>query len=1012
MDTSLQSAQSPAEVDENEQAFAHPRVLGWRGTTALAMGGSNQSLFLIGALFAGQGSISGQGSAAIPLLIVGLLLSWMAAFGWTELILMFPNRVGGIASCCAEAFRPISPVLANLTGTCYWWGWVPTCGLTAILSATAIHTYYFPQIPINVMAVGIVLFFTGVNLCGVRWVTRLAIPFATISALLAFLSGIIPVVTGHVDWHQASTFHLTVPFPGWFGKLTSVMAGLYLIGFAAPAFETAACHVGETIDPKRNIPKAMFASGAMALLYFAVLPVIWLGVLGPESLGKDLQNVLGPTFAPLCGQGAKAAAIWFMIFNMFHGTLAPLAGASRTLSQMSEDGLLPRFFARRSRTDTPWVATLITAGAAIAFLLAGDPLWLVAAANLTYLIGIALPNIAVWLLRRNAPEKERPYRAPRGTVQLGVFAALVWCIATILGFEQFGLPTVLVGLTLAYSGSTLYALRRWQDRRESGQRGPARSLHLKLTGTMLLVLLLDGGGYLMAVHSVSRQQTALVTALEDIFVAVALLTITVGLVLPGLVAHAAEEVSQAAERLTRGTLTDFSRAMQALGVGNLDAAHARVDVVPVLITTQDEVGVMAESFNTLQIEIGRAAMGLDGAREGLRQARRELLDSNERFSLAVEGSKDGLWDWQISLGEVYFSPRWKNILGYEDFELPNTMPTWEKLLHPDDADRVHTVLTAYLQGELSEYEVEFQMRHKDGGYRWVLARGAVLRDAEGKPYRMTGSHTDITERKRAEQELVQARDSAQAASQAKSLFLANMSHELRTPLNGIIGFAELLADPNYNDLTERQNKQMQMILTSGRHLLQLVNDVLDISRVEAGRLELSCSTLSANEVIAEVTETLSPLAAKKNLTVTLNLSEDRPSLYADSARFKQILYNLLSNAIKFTPENGQIVIGVQVGRETLGEKPDCACLRVTLKDSGIGIVEEDQARVFHIFEQVDSSYGRRQQGTGLGLPLTRQLVEAHGGRIWMESEGEGKGSTFSFVLPLQKPGLEEWAQAA
>jgi len=236
----------------------HPRTIGWVGTTALAMGGSNQSLFLIGAL------IASQGSAAVPLLIVGLLLSLAAAPGWTELILMWPNRVGGIAATCAEAFRPYSQVLANLAGVCYWWGWVPTCGLTAILSATALHEWYLPGVPVPILASALVLLFTGVNLCGVRWVTRLALPIATVSASLAFLSGLAPLIAGHVNWHQATTVHLLTPFHGMFGQLTSAMAGLYLVGFAAPAFEAAACHVGETVDPGRNVPRAMFASAVMA----------------------------------------------------------------------------------------------------------------------------------------------------------------------------------------------------------------------------------------------------------------------------------------------------------------------------------------------------------------------------------------------------------------------------------------------------------------------------------------------------------------------------------------------------------------------------------------------------------------------------------------------------------------------------------------------------------------------------------------------------------------------------
>jgi two-component system, sensor histidine kinase len=612
----------------------HPRTVGWFGTTAVAMGGINQSLFLIGALFVGQGAISGQGSMAVPLLIAGLLLSWAAMPGWTELILMYPNRVGGIAATCSEAFRPYSPVLANLTGVCYWWGWVPTCGLTALLSASAINQWYFPSIPVPLLASCIVLFFTFINLCGVKWVMRFAMPIATASAILAFLSAVVPIFSGGVDWRQAFTFHLAVPFPGWFGQVTSVMAGLYLVGFAAPAFEQAACHVGETINPNRNVPRAMFASAALASLYFIVLPVVWLGALGPDSMAKDLALELGPTFAPLLGGAAKAAAIWFMIFNMLHGTIAPLAGASRTLAQLSEDGLLPEFLAIRSRTDAPWAATLLTAGMSIAFLLIGDPVWLIAAANLTYLIGIALPNVAVWLLRRNEPQMARPYRAPPGTIILGLFAAGAWALTAILGFQQFGLPTVLIGIVFACSGSLLYACRKFADRRKAGLPGIARTLHLKLTGAMLLVLVLDAVGYMIAVGHVPKSHQALVAILEDTFVVVALLTIAVGLILPGMIAHSAVEVSKAADKLVKGTLADFTRAMRALAAGDLDAATASFDFAPIVVRSRDEVGDMALSFNRLQAEIGRAAAGLQGARFGLSSARSALTEANGELRAA------------------------------------------------------------------------------------------------------------------------------------------------------------------------------------------------------------------------------------------------------------------------------------------------------------------------------------------------------------------------------------------
>lgn len=606
----------------------HPRRMGWFGASALAMGGSNQALFIVGVLIIGQEDIPGQGTAAIPLLIVGLILSWMAAPGWIELSLMWPNRVGGLAATCGEAFRPYAPVLGNLTGMCYWWGWVPTCGVGGLVAGAAIQQWFLPWASVPAIACTIVTVFTLVNLVGVWWPARLAMPIAVVSGGLAFLSGIIPLLSGQVDWHQATDFQLETPFPGMFGQITSAMAGLYLVGFAAPAFEAALCHVGETVEPEKNVPRAVLASALMATWYFLVLPIVWLGCIGADGLSGNLAETLGPTFAPWFGTAGKALALVFIIFNLFHCTLAPLTGVARTLSQLSEDGLLPEAFALRNRFDCPWVAIVFTASCAILFLLAGDPVWLIAAACFTYLIGISLPSVAVWLLRRDQPNLPRPYRAPRFTIELGLVSAAAWGLSTVLGFQQFGLPTVLFGVGLAYSGAILYAWRVFFDARKEGRTGVHHSLHVKLTGAMMLVLALDGAGYLMAVSNAQAAPPAVVVALEDIFVAVAILTISVGLVLPGMIANSAVEVTHAAERLATGTLNDLARAMEALGAGDLDAAHARVDIVPVAITSRDELGTMARSFNTMQAEVARSARGLAGAREGLRAARDELTDAN------------------------------------------------------------------------------------------------------------------------------------------------------------------------------------------------------------------------------------------------------------------------------------------------------------------------------------------------------------------------------------------------
>jgi signal transduction histidine kinase/HAMP domain-containing protein len=258
------------------------------------------------------------------------------------------------------------------------------------------------------------------------------------------------------------------------------------------------------------------------------------------------------------------------------------------------------------------------------------------------------------------------------------------------------------------------------------------------------------------------------------------------------------------------------------------------------------------------------------------------------------------------------------------------------------------------------------------------------------------------------EELVNANEQLEKTSRMKSAFLANMSHELRTPLNSIIGFAEILKDKMFGELNERQDKYLSHILTSGRHLLQLINNILDLSKVEAGKMKLVLEPFAVNRVIDEVQTVIKTLAYKKNIEMSLELSPE-VVMYGDIAKFKQVLYNLLSNAIKFTPEKGHVTIRTkEVPSGTAftggpGSKPfitASAALLLSVSDTGIGIPVEEQEKIFLEFEQTEQTRERGYEGTGLGLALTRKLVQLHGGQIWVKSTPE-HGSEFTVVMPVK-----------
>jgi PAS domain S-box-containing protein len=393
-----------------------------------------------------------------------------------------------------------------------------------------------------------------------------------------------------------------------------------------------------------------------------------------------------------------------------------------------------------------------------------------------------------------------------------------------------------------------------------------------------------------------------------------------------------------------------------------------------------------------------------------RQAEEDLRQSRERFALAVEGSKDGIWDWDVRHNVVYFSPRWKSMLGHADHEVKDRFEEWSSRLHPDDADRALRTLNEYIRGERADYELEHRLRHKDGSYRWILTRGVALRDGNGVPYRMAGSHTDITARKQIEEEAQRARQAAEEANQAKSVFLANVSHEVRTPLTGILGLTDLTLETALSDV---QRDYLHMVRSSTEILLTVINDLLDFSKIEAGKLDLDHQPFALRPALAELLKTMAVRAYEKGLDLVYQVDDHVPErLIGDWVRLRQVLVNLVGNAIKFT-DHGDVLVTVR-SRPAAG-KVDQALILFEVTDTGIGVPPDKHKVIFDPFVQVDGSMSRKHGGTGLGLAISTRLVQLMQGRLWMESE-VGLGSVFRFEVPVAidgpgaaapEPGLAE-----
>ncbi len=375
-----------------------------------------------------------------------------------------------------------------------------------------------------------------------------------------------------------------------------------------------------------------------------------------------------------------------------------------------------------------------------------------------------------------------------------------------------------------------------------------------------------------------------------------------------------------------------------------------------------------------------------------------LEDTIARFNLAMVATSEGLWDLDLRTHRINVSARYKDILGYSGDDAPATADAWGALVEPGDRAVARKALDDHLDGLTPDYSAVFRMKHRSGGWRTILSRGVAMRDAAGVPYRVVGVHADVTDQRKRENDLRQLKDQAESANRAKTDFLANMSHEIRTPMSAVIGAAHILSRGALP--ADKHAKVVDTLMQGARSLMELIDDLLDLSKIEAGALQLDLAPFDAREVVSEVLKTLEVNAANKGLELQqqnrCNCVTER-MFVGDRARIRQILLNLCSNAVKFT-HAGTVTVGIDCEPT---DDPNIEELRFFVSDTGVGIPPDKLKAIFGKFEQGDSRLNRRYGGAGLGLAIAKSLTETMGGHITGHSEVD-IGSTFSVRLPFER----------
>lgn len=421
---------------------------------------------------------------------------------------------------------------------------------------------------------------------------------------------------------------------------------------------------------------------------------------------------------------------------------------------------------------------------------------------------------------------------------------------------------------------------------------------------------------------------------------------------------------------------------------------ALLGAMGMLLVLRPLTGGIVLRAGTLESKVQQATAALKHELNRRQRYEYALRESEERFDLAVRGSDTGIWDWDMRTNRVYFSPRWKSMIGYEENELPNEFDQWARRIHPDDYQHAMQTLQEYRDGVRPVYELEHRLQHKDGSYRWILARGIAVRDENGNPYRMAGSNQDITDRKRDEEKIKDTAAALERSNRELEQFAYIASHDLQEPLRKVIAFGDMLKRSLGSEMNDNSRDYLQRMQNGATRMQALIEGLLVYSRVASSAQQFE--KVDLNTIVAEVLDDLQVSLQETGAKVTVG---QLPTLVASPTQMRQLFQNLIGNAVKFHRPNVPPQVSVD-SRPGTGPTDDQTNCHFAVTDNGIGFETDQVERIFKPFQRLHER--ERYPGTGIGLALCQKIVERHHGQITALSQ-PGKGSTFLVTLPLKQP---------